>query len=57
MDQDMKHFADGTENQVTITDIWQEKGYQSPDCGEDCELKDKKISWLKSKGNGNEEEK
>jgi len=27
MEQNMKHFADGTESQVTIADIWQEKGY------------------------------
>ena len=27
MEQDMKHFAHGTENQVAIADIWQEKGY------------------------------
>ena len=51
MEQKMKHFVLGTENQVTKADIWQEKGYQSPDCGEDhYETKDKKMTQEEAKG-------
>ena len=54
MEQNMKHFVLGTQNQVTIADIWQEKGYQSPDCDEDSEATDKKMSWLVANGEGGE---
>ena len=51
MEQNIQHFVSGTENQVSMIDIWQEKGYKSPDCVDDSdEEKDTRIARLIANG-------